>query len=381
MANAKSKWRRLRWVTSMYKEDRIVENFRTISDIFPYNRIQRDGKVFEFDRQLHELPNEFTYRGEKTDIHDLLKDTWTTGFLVIKDDTIRFEEYYLGNAEDTLNITWSAGKSVVSALVGIAIEEGLIDGVDCIVSDLAPELKGSGYEGIRLKDVLQMSSGIGFNEDYRSFFSDINRMGRTIALGRSLNDFACSLKAERKPGTFCHYVSMDTQVLGMVLQAVTGRSLSEYLEEKIWKKLGMESDARWLVDDTGMELAFGTLNAVLRDYARFGRLYLLGGNWDGQQIVPKSWVEDSMRMDGPHLLPGKHDHCDFAPGYGYQWWIPEKPQGDFYACGIQGQYIYVHPSKNVVIVKTSADPNWTANSENNPKVMEMMQYLANHLDE
>ena len=379
MAKQASKLKRLLWFMSMSKEDRIVENFRTVTEVIPYSLVRRAGGVFHFEKKLETIPKQFLYKGSNVDISQLLKETWTTGFLVIKDDAIRFEEYYLGNTADTLNISWSAGKSFVSALVGIAIEEGAISGVNAIVSDLAPELRGSGYEGIRLKDVLQMSSGVGFNEEYRNFFSDINRMGRTVALGKSLNAFACSLKTERPPGTYCHYVSMDTQVLGIVLKVVTGKTPTEYLEEKIWRRIGMEHDARWLVDDTGMELVFGTLNASLRDYGRFGRLYMNGGNWNGEQIVSKEWVEESVTMDGPHVQAGKNDCSDYADGYGYQWWIPQEPDGDFFACGIHGQYIYIHPQQKVVIVKTSADPNWTANSEYNPMVVKMLQYLANHI--
>jgi CubicO group peptidase (beta-lactamase class C family) len=138
-----------------------------------------------------------------------------------------------------------------------------------------------------------MSSGIRFNENYGEFLSDINRLGRAIAFDSSLDEFVASLKRERTPGTFHQYVSMDTQVLGMLLRETTGETIASYLESRIWKKLGMESDAYWLVDRNGMELAFGGLNAVLRDYARLGQLYLNEGEWEGQQIVPAAWVRAS----------------------------------------------------------------------------------------
>ncbi len=270
-----------------------------------------------------------------------------------------------------LNISWSVGKSFVSALVGIAIEEGYIESIQLPVSDYVPELKGTGYDGVSLKDVLQMSSGVRFNEDYDDFFSDIKRMGRVIAMGDSINEFAASLEREREPGTFNHYVSMDTQVIGMVLKATTGKDLSLYLEEKIWKTIGMQSDARWLIDDLGMELVFGTLNVTLRDYARFGRLYMNYGNWEGEQLVPKQWVIDSITPDAPHLMPGDYPLLSTRKmGYGYQWWIPEHPKGDFMARGVYGQYIYINPEKRVVIVKNSAYPQWTVNSKTNSVIME-----------
>jgi CubicO group peptidase (beta-lactamase class C family) len=224
-----------------------------------------------------------------------------------------------------------------------------------------------------------MSSGVKFDEDYANFNSDINRMGRVIALGNSINEFAASLESERQSGTYHHYVSMDTQVLGMVLKTTTGKTPSAYLEEKIWKKIGMQSDAKWLVDDKDMELVFGTLNVTLRDYARFGRLYINHGNWDGEQIVPEQWVIDSVKPDSPHLMPGDNPLSNSKMGYGYQWWIPEQPKSDFMALGVYGQYIYVNPKKRVVIVKTSAFPHWKIGLETNSVIKAWFQYLAEYL--
>jgi hypothetical protein len=342
--------------------------------------VQKGEKVYEFEEDRKDLPEQFVYNDKTYPIKDLLASTWTTGLLVLKDDKIRFEEYYLGNTRDNLNISWSVNKSFVSALIGIAIQEGYIESVDAAVSDIVPELKGSGYDGVRLKDVLQMSSGVRFDEDYGAFFSDINRMGRTIALGNSINEFAASLTSERKPGTYNHYVSMDTQVLGMVLKTATKRTPSQYLEEKIWKKIGMQADAKWLVDDMDMELAFGTLNVTLRDYARFGKLYAHYGNWEGEQVVPRQWVIDSITPDAPHLMPGDNPFLSSRKmGYGYQWWIPENPKGDFMGRGVYGQYLYVNPIKHVVIVKLSADPDWTVDSESNEVLAAWFQHLAETL--
>lgn len=370
------KMKRLWKVMSLFDEDHIVENFRSMPDMFPYHEIHRGEKVFEFETALQDLPETFEYNGKTYRIEDLLENTWTTGLIVIKNDKILFEKYYRGNTRDTLNISWSVGKSFVSALVGIAIEEGYIQGVDIPVTDYAPELKGSGYDGVPLKHVLQMSSGVRFDEDYGAFFSDINRMGRVIAMGDSINEFAASLEKEREPGTYHYYVSMDTQVLGMVLKNTTGKTPSQYLEEKIWKKIGMHSNAKWLVDDMDMELVFGTLNVTLRDYARFGRLYATYGNWNGEQIIPKQWIIDSITPDAPHLMPGENPLSNTMMGYGYQWWIPEKPEGDFMALGVYGQYIYVNPAKQVVIVKNSAFPGWEIGGETNAVVMAWFQHLA-----
>jgi len=148
-----------------------------------------------------------------------------------------------------------------------------------------------------------------------------------------------------------------------VLRRVNGRPLSEYLEEKLWQPLGMESDALWLVDGTGMEVAFGGLNAVLRDWVRFGRLYLHEGEWNGRQIIPAEWVRASITPDAPHLQPGQNPLSNWVLGYGYQWWLPENPEGDFLAIGVYGQFLYVHPRHGVVIARSSAYADYNAPPE------------------
>ncbi len=373
------KMKRFLKTITLFNEDEIVDNFRNMSSFINYREVHKGEDTFEFEKSLKDLPETFEYKGQSVNIRELLDRTGTTGFIVIKNDQIVFEKYYRGNTASSLNISWSVGKSFVSALMGIAIEEGYIKSIDDKVSDYAPELKISGYNGVSIKNVLQMSSGVRFDEDYAAFNSDINRMGRTIALGSSINEFAASLESERKPGEYNHYVSMDTQVLGMVLTKATGKSLSSYLEEKIWKKIGMQSNAKWLIDDTGMELAFGTLNVTLRDYARFGRLYLKKGDWDGQQLVPAKWVEASTTPDAPHLFPGENQLSAERFGYGFQWWIPEHPNGDFMALGIYGQCIYINPPKGIVIVKNAAYPGWAEDMKSDYELIAMYQHLSERI--
>jgi CubicO group peptidase (beta-lactamase class C family) len=288
-------------------------------------------------------------------VEEWIARTGTTGLLVIKGGRIVFENYYQGNQPDTRTIAMSVSKSLVSCLIGIALAEGKISDLQDPVDKYAPQLKGGGYEGVSLKNVLQMSSGIRFTEDYGDLKSDIVRMVASFLTG-SVNDFVAVLPNERTPGTFNRYVSADTQVLGMVLAGATGQSLTDYGQEKLWGPLGAEYDAEWLTDAKGVEMAFGGLNATLRDYARFGWLYLKKGrNFKGRQLVPEAWVMASVTPDAPHLMPGRDNPASSFPmGYGYQWWIPENPQGDFTAIGIYGQFIYVHPVHQVVIAKTSA---------------------------
>jgi len=346
-------------VNHLFDEDVVVENFRHMDRMFPKSVVSRGSTPHQFNHAPGQLPATYEYEGQVRSVRAFLDTTWTTGLLVLVDGQVAFEEYYRGNDQATRSISWSVAKSFISALVGIAVEEGHIRDIMQPVTDYVPSLRGSGYEGVPIKYVLQMSSGVKFDEDYGDFNSDINRMGRAIAFNTPLDEFVATLRPERAPGTYHHYVSMDTQVLAMVLREATGESVSAYLQSRLWQPMGMESDAYWLVDGAGMELAFGGLNAVLRDYARFGQLYLQEGEWRGRQLVPAGWVQASVTPDAPHLLPGKDNPAsDWIMGYGYQWWIPDPPRGDFLAIGVYNQFIYVDPARRVVIAKSSAYPDY-----------------------
>ena len=347
-------------VLTMFEEDVIVENFLHIENVFPLATMTASPEPFRFEHgDPISLPNEFPYQSEIINTQAHFAETNTTGLLVVHNGKIALEDYYRGHRAEGHHISWSMVKSFVSALVGIALAEGAFESIEDPITRYVPKLKGSGYDGVRIKDILQMSSGVKFNEDYGDFHSDINRFGRLLAMGGSLDDFAASLEREVEPGTRHHYVSIDTQVLGMLLVRTTGQSLTRYMEEKLWHPLGMEYPGYFVVDDDGMELALGGLNAALRDYAKLGYLYLNGGRLDGRQVVPEQWVKDSVTPDAPHLLPGADNPLSTTPwGYGYQWWIPTDPDGEFMAVGIYNQFIYVYPRKSLVIVKNTANHHY-----------------------
>jgi len=371
---------RLYRVINLFNSDVIVENFRTMGNKFNSRTISHGPNVFTFKQDIKKLPEKYTFNGKAKSVNAFIEHTGTTGLIVIKDDTILFENYYQGNTDASKAISWSVAKSFVSALFGIAVAEGSITDINQPVTDYLPLLKNSGYNGVSIKNVLQMSSGIRFNETYADFNSDINKMGRYFGLNMPLADFVATLKAERQQGTYHHYVSMDTQVLGMILREATGKNLSEYAQEKLWKPLGMESDAYWLIDSSGMEAAFAGLNVTLRDYARFGRLYLNKGNWNGKQIVSEEWIKESVTPDAPHLIPGKRANAKWVLGYGYQWWIPLRPDGDYLAIGIYGQAIYVYPRYNIVIAKTSAYKDYNKDGDDMEiESIEMFRAIARTL--
>lgn len=339
-----------------------VRNFRDMTALFPSHPIARPPEAFTFAVEPRPLDVRYGYAGREDGLDAFLERTITSGFLVVHADRIVAERYFLG-AEQTSHFTsWSVAKSFVSALVGIAIDEGVIASVDDPITRYVPELRGSGYDGVPIRAVLQMSSGIRFNEDYANPLSDVNLMFiRSFLLGGSIDDVVRARQSERPSGNAFNYVSVDTQALGMLLVRATGRPLATLAEEKLWRPLGMEGDAAWITDRDGpdaMEYAFCCLNAQLRDYAKLGRLYLHGGDWNGRRVVSERWVRESLTPGRPDLTLRALYTPDWDIGYQYQWWIPNGAEGEFMAIGVWGQYVYVNPAADVIIAKTSVDPEF-----------------------
>ena len=351
-------------LATLYNEKSIAKNFISINKIFDTsNPISASEKPFVFEKEDFELPDSYEFEGEQLNLIEGLDHFHTDGLIILHDGKMLFEKYWNGNTKDSKHIAFSVSKSYLSALFGIAIEEGLIKSIDDNVSIYLDDFEGTGYEDVKIKNLLQMSSGIEFNEDYADPNSDINRFARATAKGSSFRDFAKTLKNGKKQGTYNHYVSLDTQVLGMILESVTDMPLREYLYKRIWSKIGTENDAYYIADKTGTDMALGGLNATLRDFSKFGQLYLNEGSWDGEQIVPKSWVVKSHTPDAPHLMPNAGDLSSSEWGYGYQWWIPGDPLTDYTAHGIFNQFIYVDPVSNVVIAKTSSNHRFRSEKE------------------
>jgi CubicO group peptidase (beta-lactamase class C family) len=344
-------------VLTFFDKENISNNFRSTGSIFKTRSIPKpsNSESFPVSKIQFVLPDSYQLNDSTISTQAFLDFTLTDALLIIQHDSIKYEYYGNGFKQNDHHISWSMAKSVVSALIGIAIQEGKIKSIEQTVTDYLPDFKGTGYDNVRIKDVLQMSSGVGFNEDYGDFNSDINVMGRYFALGMPMADFAKRLKREREPGTFNHYVSIDTQVLGMILVKATGKSISDYMNEKLWSQINAEDDAYWIVDKAGMEFALGGLNLTARDYAKVGQLFLDSGKWKGKQIVPQQWVRASVTPDAPHVMPGKRDNAILADGYGFQWWIPFGAKDEFDAQGIYDQFIYVDPDKDLVIVKLSSN--------------------------
>ncbi len=346
---------RVAYLQSLFSGARQEERFDRQHQIFPVSTMRPAPEPRPFPTgPAMELPATYRFEGAEKESAAFLAETDTAALMVIHRGRLRHEAYRLTGGPSVTWVSMSVAKSFVSAALGIAQAEGGFGSVEEGIVDYLPELRGSAYDGARIKDVLQMSSGARWNEDYSDPQSDISRFISIFAQGGSFNDFAATLVRERAPGTYNLYNSTDTQVLGMLLKAVTGETIRDYVEARLWHPLGMQDPGHWLVDSTGMEMAFGGLNATARDYAKLGELYRLGGSWNGRQIVPETWVRDSVTADAPHLKAGAGELAGTIFSYGYQWWLPGD-DGEFSAIGVYNQFVYVDPRRDLVIAKLSAN--------------------------
>jgi CubicO group peptidase (beta-lactamase class C family) len=299
----------------------------------------------------------WTSAGADLSLDDYLSRNPTTGLLIARGDTIFVERYQYGRTDRHRFTSFSMAKTVTAMLIGIAIDEGRIRSVDDLAAAYVPALAGTEYGRTSLRHLLQMSSGVRFNEHSSPGFTSHDvlqlildtymRVGPGgVGAVTAFNDRV------RPAGTQFAYASVEGQVLGLVLTRAIGRPVAEYLQEKIWRPIGAEADATWLVDNSGQEATYCCLNAVLRDYARLGLLLAHDGNWRGGQIIPAAWVQaaTTVHPDQPHLSPGTATPND---GYGYQTWILPGERRMFMLRGVNGQRIYVDPRSKLVMVNTS----------------------------
>lgn len=275
----------------------------------------------------------YTYKGEQHTLDDFLTRTKTNGFLVLRGQKI-VHERYTGANRTTRFQSWSMAKSFTSAAIGVALKEGHIRSLDDPVTRYVPELRGSGYDGVSIKNLLRMSSGVEWDEA-----KDVPKMQAAAAKGLPLTPMVTKRGSDWEPGTQFEYNSMNSYVLARVLTEATGTPYHRYVEKKIWRPAGMAGTARIDADGDGNSLGYCCFHATDRDYARFGLLFLRQGKANGKQVVPASWVKASTSPSGVN------------PRYGLHWWLGGGK--DFMAAGFGGQYIYVSPEHNVVIVKST----------------------------
>lgn len=321
---------------------------------FRLDWIHRSGLIYPLQEPKASFTVNYTYQDQTHSLEDYYERNRVLGFLILKDNQIILERYFHDSNQNSRFLSMSVQKSITSTLFGIALEEGLIGSIDDPVVKYLPGLNESGYNRVTLKDILKMATGIEANENSLDPQSSIHQFNEMTLRGvPSFYDYIKSLKAnpDVEPGTVFDYQTVNTEVLGFVIEKVTGKPFNEYMTEKLWSQIGAQSDAFIFrakkQPDQGV---YGCFCATLRDYGRFGLMMMNGGALGNNRIVNSSWVREA--------TASQHYSVKSPPpaGYGYQWWIPVNNDGAYQATGIFGQLVYVNPAKHIVIVEMSAWP-------------------------
>jgi CubicO group peptidase (beta-lactamase class C family) len=332
-----------------------VVTFEHSDTLFPVRPVLRKGPVSPLPQAAKQLTNvHFQSRSKAYDLFDYLADNRVAGLLVLKDGAVAFEDYELGAGPESRWISFSMAKSVASTLVGAALQQGLIASLDDPMTRYLPQLKGGAYDDVSVRNVLQMASGVKWNETYTDPHSDRRKL-LDIQLEQKPGGIVAymnSLPTAGAPGSIWNYSTGESFLVGALLEAATHKPLATYLSETLWSRLGMEQDATWWVESPeGMGLAGSGLGATLRDYGRFALLVQRDGVIDGQRIVPAGWFQQA---GSAHVIGGT------SVDYGYLWWpVPVGDpihRGAFQAVGIFGQHMYINQSEKLAIVVLSARP-------------------------
>lgn len=306
-----------------------------------HNREVKTGIHKEW--KLDSLYNSYELTNEEEAVFN---DYQSVAFLIIKDQKILFEKYWDDYSENSLSNSFSMAKSVISLMIGIAIDEGKIESIDQKVIEVFPAFNTSeANANLTIKDVLTMSSGLNWDESYGSLYSTTTE----AYYGKDIYNQIVGLEVVEEPGKQFKYLSGNTQLLGLIIQSATGELISNYASEKIWKKIGAKNPALWSLDrENGTEKAYCCFNSNARDFARIGQLVLNNGMWDSTQIVSSDYIiESTTPVD--YLIDEDGKAVDF---YGYQWWIMHYNNYEIpYARGILGQYIFVLRDHNAIVVR------------------------------
>jgi CubicO group peptidase (beta-lactamase class C family) len=327
--------------------------FRSMDTLFTTRTVARSGPVWTLQRADQPLKFSYSWQGEALPAEGFLERTYTNALLVMKDGRIVSEIYRNNTDERSRFIGWSMTKSITSVLIGCALAEQRIDSLDAPITRYLPELSGGGYDGASIRDVMEMRSGVDYEERYDFENPGAAASNHIAALVRNtarFADVARRLPRLAPPGEQFQYKTIDTAVLGWLVERVTQGSVSAYTARCLWEPLGAESNAYYIMDGApgaGREFSGAGFNATLRDYARFGQMMLDGGVANGRRIVSAEWVRESTEP--------RHPEDDRRGGYGLQWWTIGESDA-YSAIGLQGQYIYVDPPSRTVVVKLSYFP-------------------------
>jgi CubicO group peptidase (beta-lactamase class C family) len=316
--------------------------YRYIERIFPTSTVRRGAHAKPLALAPMRYDVRYIYKGQTWSTDRFMKHNRVAGLLILKDGKIAMERYAMGQKPIDRWESFSVTKSITSTLIGAAIEDGYIHGLDDKVSDYLPELRGSVYDDVTIRNLITMTSGVKWSERYTDPHSDVAKFAQLIYEFSSSPElrYMAGLGRAHPPGKVFNYNTGETSLAGFLVERATHKSLAEYLSEKIWKKIGADRNAEWMEDLRGHDIGGCCLSMTLRDAGRFGQFILDGG--DG--VLPKDWVKDATRK--------QIDSDNGRLGYGYMWWT--RKDGTFAALGFFGQMIYIDPKNKIVIVTDCA---------------------------
>jgi CubicO group peptidase (beta-lactamase class C family) len=331
-----------------WKGEAQAKGYRDIEHIFKTHTIRRGKTVHPLPVAAKQIDPTFSYDGKTWTIDAYMKAYRVSGLLVLKDGKIVLEKYGLGRKPSDRWTSFSVAKSVTSTLVGAAIQDGKIKSLNDPVTQYVADLKGSAYEGVTVRQMLMMSSGVKWNEDYVDPNSDVAKAGQSVTEPgvNPMVSYLRKLPRDHQPGTTFHYNTGETDLVGVLVSKATGKSLAQYASEKIWKPYGMEQDGVWMTDPGDQERGGCCISMTLRDYGRLGLFIAGDGMANGKRIVPKGWVAEATRQEIATGYPAPS-----PSGYGYFWWMVD---GGYSGVGIFGQSVTAFPKEHLIIVQNAA---------------------------
>lgn len=335
-----------------------VGAFSNFENLVPSRIIAAPQSPSPLGRAVSEPSFRYTHIGKSLTLDQYLDAQPVTGFLIAWGDRILVERYQYGRTDKQRLTSFSMAKTVIALLIGIAVSEGAINSVNDLAEVYVPGLKGAEFGRTPIKALLQMTSGVSFREEYSNLDSDVYTLAN-LTLGQDPGGSLAALPRFNTrlapPGQRFSYSSAESLVLGLVLAGATGRTVSDYASEKLWRPLGAEADATWAIDATGQEITFAYVSATLRDWARLGLMLAHGGVWQGKTIIPRAWLLESTEPGSPF------------PGYGYQVWLPHwnlpSDRRLFALRGVRGQWVIVDPETKLVLVQTALANDGLATQE------------------
>eukprot|EP00903_Cladosiphon_okamuranus_P002807 g2805.t1 len=334
--------------------------FQNASELFPTRTVASSENSEPLPQVAGALDGfSYEHEGATRTLEGMYTDMETSGLIIVHEGRIVHESYGRGANSGTRFTTWSLVKSITSTLVGVAVADGFIDDVDDQLVKYLPELTGTAYDGVTVKQALQMSSGIRYDPNlWEGKLDDtVEFMTKSVVTGQApAFELAIAYPRENDPGTKFNYNTAESQVLLELVRRVSGMDAADYLEQKIWRPLGMEHSGAWIIDhpgSEGAEVGGAMYNSALRDWARFGVFIEQGGTWNGAQILPVDWVDRATVSDEAHLMPGEV-HPNPNRGYAWHWWT--YADGTFTASGANGQTLYVDRENDIVVARASAWP-------------------------